>query len=647
MPISDDDSIYDGPLPLINPAEFKKSDDDKMRKYLRSWAETPGIPLNWHKSWDILRATLQKLEERGMEPQAAVMGLLHVEFKREEANSLDASSLAHLKDHLGTNYVPGLESVERAQIQEFCAKALQKISEVSAEITVDNERLRWSTGRHAILRGIVDPYLTLISPMRALPTEILQEIFIACLPECHNSVMHITQAPLLLGRVCSSWRRIALSTAALWSSVHVVVPYVDYPPPITDDVLNPVVQRLSDGLRNWLVYSGACPLSISLFAISRLPAVKRVFVDIIDQYRSRWITHDDLLKLRDLSPEDVPLLEALEIVDTNWDEPHPDSLRFVSVPPNLRSISLKYSHGYVPMPLCSWEHITTLCLESQISFFTLDLEQVLELLEQCANLRNCQLTFPILRGDLTASVTSTPRQITLPQLRMLAVTAELALDGTFNMASILGPLVLPSLQELAVIHLPSDGHFAEDPVVLDMLLALDELVARSSCALKALLIAHAIGDVDNLLRCLRRLPGLTRLDVDHRPLYLSGDPELMPLITALIPSLSESTPVLCPNLLHLRLIHCDTTDAYHPVLQTLIEARCQPPAEGSTWLRTTHLVLNLKCLSTLDGPKISMDMYPSHVQIIEPLEYNHRQPKQTSRWEGIPPEEIEDLSVLS
>ncbi|KAJ7115392.1 hypothetical protein C8R44DRAFT_223539 [Mycena epipterygia] len=292
-----------------------------------------------------------------MESQAAVMGLLHVKIRRKEANSLDASSLAHLKDHLGTNYVPSLESVERAQIQEFCAKALQKISEVSAEITLDNERLRWSTGRHAILRGIVDPYLALISPMRALPTEILQEIFIACLPECHNSVMHITQAPLLLGRVCSSWRRIALSTAALWSSVHVVVPYADYPPPISDDDLNPVFLQLCEGLHKWLERSGACPLSISLFSISRLGAVKRVFVDMIDQYKDLWkalkltqLTHDDLLKLRDLNPEDVPLLEALEIVDTNWDPSYPDSLHFVSVPPNLRSISLKYSHGYVPMP---------------------------------------------------------------------------------------------------------------------------------------------------------------------------------------------------------------------------------------------------------------------------------------------------------
>ncbi|KAJ7104981.1 hypothetical protein C8R44DRAFT_807373, partial [Mycena epipterygia] len=644
MSISDDWED-DGPPLLIRMEDFGRFNCDYVH---RSCAEIPGIPPNWHESWDILRATLQTLEEQGMDPQAAVMGLLHVEIKREEVNSLDASSLAHLTEHLGTNYVPGLESVERAQIQEFCANGLQKISKVSTEMKMDDERLRWSTGRHATLCGIVDPYLALISSMRALPTEILQEIFIACLPARHNAVMHITQAPLLLGRVCSSWRRITLSTAALWSSVHVVVPYPEYP--ISDDALNPVVSQLCEVLGRWLKGSGACPLSISLFAISRLCGGKRVLMDVIVPYSRRWrilkLTHDDILVLRDLPPEKVPLLEALEIVDTNWDEPHLDSLRFLSVPPNLRSISLKYSNGYVPIPLCSWERITTLCLESQMSFFTLDLEQVVEILGQCSNLRICRLTFPIFRDDLAASATSAARHITLPQLRVLAVTAELALDGTFNMANILAPLVLPSLQELAVIHLPSQG--AEDRVALDMLLALDELVARSSCVLKVLQIGHAIGDVDNLLRCLRRLPGLTRLDVDHRPLYLSGDPELMPLITALIPSLSESTPVLCPHLLHLRLIHCDTTDACHPVLQTLVETRCQPPAERSTWLRTAHLVLDLKCPSTLNGPQISMDMYPSHVQITEPVEYNHRQPTHwTYRWQGIPAEEIEDLSVLS
>ncbi|KAJ7688742.1 hypothetical protein B0H17DRAFT_1067999 [Mycena rosella] len=167
--------------------------------YLRqSCAEVPGIPRNWNESWSILRATLDTLEASGNTPYMAVLGLLHVELIREQNLALDSLSTSlsidHLQDRLGTNYVPS--ATERKQLLEFCAQGSQKISKVTAEIDVDHHRLISSYGRRLALRRRVDPHLELISPMRAVPPEILQEIFMACLPEDHNAIMHTSEVSL-------------------------------------------------------------------------------------------------------------------------------------------------------------------------------------------------------------------------------------------------------------------------------------------------------------------------------------------------------------------------------------------------------------------------------------------------------------------
>ncbi|KAJ7115395.1 hypothetical protein C8R44DRAFT_855388 [Mycena epipterygia] len=67
-----------------------------------------------------------------------------------------------------------------------------------------------------------------------------------------------------------------------------------------------------------------------------------------------------------------------------------------------------------------------------------------------------------------------------------------------------------------------------------------------------------------------------------------------------------------------------TTDADHPVLQTLIEARGQPLAEGRTQLKTEILVLKE---SNLDGTRIKLVMHPSEVNIIKTVEYKLPPPR--------------------
>ncbi|KAK7001333.1 hypothetical protein R3P38DRAFT_2385258, partial [Favolaschia claudopus] len=69
----------------------------------------------------------------------------------------------------------------------------------------------------------------LISYPRCLHTDLLENIFLACLPAGgisvirRNSVMSAHVAPLLLCRICSAWRKAAMSMRRPWASLRIPV----------------------------------------------------------------------------------------------------------------------------------------------------------------------------------------------------------------------------------------------------------------------------------------------------------------------------------------------------------------------------------------------------------------------------------------
>ncbi|KAF8180031.1 hypothetical protein K438DRAFT_1725683 [Mycena galopus ATCC 62051] len=554
------------------------------------------IPQNWNQSWDLLRDILQGLEERGMDPLSAILQLLHVRIIRDEAGDLDTSSVADLKPHLGTNYVPTPR--ERRTLEEHCQQSMEKIAEVSKIIQ----------GSHALrsaLQERVDPYLALLSPVRAMPPEILQQIFVGCLPTRHNAIMHPSDSPLLLGRVCSAWRTIALSTPELWSSVHVVVP------------TSPEPAAVCELLRTWLQRSGNWPLSISVFIPQGTGFEEnlRTFMNIILPHSPRWKSLRLLQRswpelLCKLSSEDVPSLEVLQIANAGSD---PHAIRILSIAPNLRDLSLQHYQGDAPIPPRQWDRITSLCLESRQNFFNLDAGQVLELIEQCTNLRSCRLGFPVGAPPLPIVSTSAAHQVTLLHLHTLFLTADVITTSPFNIVNFLAALVLPALRALDLNGLSFD--FSAVPLASDTLRALDELTSRSSCDIQSLRVQFSEGDPEALVRCLRHCSSLTTLDLSQPGLFNNGEP------SDLSSALQElADPALCPRLRHLRLTHCDRTDKIHPVLKTLIEARCAPSLANLNGASLRRVELNLMCESTLLTTKFAAAMHPSNVTISNPGE---------------------------
>ncbi|KAJ6485409.1 hypothetical protein C8R47DRAFT_538296 [Mycena vitilis] len=581
-----------------------------------SFAKIVGIPQNWHESWDVLYDTLKTLQDSGYSPYAAISGLLHVEIVREQASALDSSSVDQLKPHLETNYVSTEDELK--DIKQYIARGGEIAAELFKLIDADRHRLISSYGRMAALNELMRPYFALASPFRRMPPEILQEIFEACIPTRHFPIMDASCAPLLLGRVCRAWRAISLSTPVLWSAVHLVLKR------------NPT-EEAAEKLRVWLQRSGDSPLSISIVSVygSDEPDSGSI-VDIIRTHSRRLralvMSSGSAAHLILSNPPDFAVLEVLHILGHS---PSTDSqdLQWLSKIPNLHDLALRYGWtDEVSIPPCSWARFTNLSLDSGTDFFKLDVSQLMELVSQCVNLNSCHLSFPSFDNNPPVP-TSALKHVTLAHLASLSMTGRLEFNGGFNMAKILDALSLPALGELKVVEQDS-GPVEDSSSVSGLVLAIDNLVVRSSCALRQLSIHSDFGETQALIRCLL-LHGrtLTRLELERFVAY--GRPrvssDLNPVLEAL--TITE-TSALCPTLRNLCIANFDSTAESPLIARALIESRCSLAVPGVSRLESA----DLKFLAyTLPNRTEFIDaIYPCRISIREPKVWH------TDRAYGIP-----------
>ncbi|TDL22339.1 hypothetical protein BD410DRAFT_723013, partial [Rickenella mellea] len=122
-------------------------------------------------------------------------------------------------DVLGTNYVPTRH--ERRLLATVIQSKQQKLSSL-------NNAIASLFAKRKILNDDVLAHMALLIPARHFPSELLIEVFIHsidCLqptqgifgrPALRLPRPSVKQAPLVLGRICRRWRKIALSTPSLW-----------------------------------------------------------------------------------------------------------------------------------------------------------------------------------------------------------------------------------------------------------------------------------------------------------------------------------------------------------------------------------------------------------------------------------------------
>ncbi|KAJ7602109.1 hypothetical protein DFH06DRAFT_1259478 [Mycena polygramma] len=136
-------------------------------------------------------------------------------------------------------------------------------------------------------------------PILTLPTEITVEILVRCLPD-EPSGPRTDSAPLLLGRICRTWRNISLNTPELWSFLRVT---------LRDDFEDPPVEFVEA----WLMRAQNWPLTLVMDCFESSGHC----IKLLKQHSHMW--HDVMLVLRFdqfsfLAPDlHLPLLQRLAI----------------------------------------------------------------------------------------------------------------------------------------------------------------------------------------------------------------------------------------------------------------------------------------------------------------------------------------------
>ncbi|KAJ7160087.1 hypothetical protein C8R46DRAFT_1285428 [Mycena filopes] len=397
------------------------------------------------------------------------------------------------------------------------------------------------------LNAFVDAHKALLSPARRLPLDIIQEIFVACIPTHRNCVMSASEAPVLLGRICSSWRALSLSTPRLWAKLHIVEPphYFGLDP----ESQNKIAQRLQV-TKSWLARSGEYPLSISLqYPPGGAPVDTALDVDPLGgfllqaliPYAHRWqhidcttppSAFDDLAHLRE---SDVPLLETVVLhpIPFNWISGESESFGMLRGP-RVHSISAssnEFARDSLPL---RWRQLTVLNMHGATWETSMTSSRALDVLGRCPELRTCSL---VVNDRGSTEVLSHP-PIELKFLHTLDLSTE-NVDSAF--AHLLDCLsILPELRNFTLSGQadpetqtpPSMVRFIAHHTRLETLILNTDSFSRSS-----------------LLECLRSLPDtLQRLkmhDIPSHTLFSSLDDEALEVLT---PTPGMSSAICCPAL---------------------------------------------------------------------------------------------------
>ncbi|KAJ7120710.1 hypothetical protein C8R43DRAFT_1136652 [Mycena crocata] len=194
-----------------------------------------------------------------------------------------------------------------------------EIAALSMELAHLETLIRDLSARRAEIQESIEIKQALVAPVRRIPDDILRDIFLACLPTHRNAVMSTREAPLILCRICSTWRALASATPQIWASLHI---HIDF------TVANEGRTRATV---QWLERAAACPLALSICgnsvaaldldpdATDSVHLYHSLLLDTLVQSAPRWrdISLSDLPRsyFRKLYDSSAPLLRALRIRD--------------------------------------------------------------------------------------------------------------------------------------------------------------------------------------------------------------------------------------------------------------------------------------------------------------------------------------------
>ncbi|KAG8216749.1 hypothetical protein J3R82DRAFT_6964 [Butyriboletus roseoflavus] len=235
-----------------------------------------------------------------------------------------------------TNYAASGQDIHA--IDEIVRQRQAQLHDVTAELATVESIMKRVRDVHQRLLDKRDQIVAsmevhqgLVSCIRRLPTEILGEIFVRCLPPNTHIEPDIRTAPLLLMGVCRGWRKVVLGTPRLWCSLSV----------------RPSHRVLQQGLffyHHWLSRARGCPLSLAVD--TRRPPQNLVWryevTELLQPYMSRsarlHVTFDEATA-PDMLLKDIPMLEHLTL-EGDLRTAQKQKMTIVQPEPRLRSLTL-------------------------------------------------------------------------------------------------------------------------------------------------------------------------------------------------------------------------------------------------------------------------------------------------------------------
>ncbi|TFK42715.1 hypothetical protein BDQ12DRAFT_289853 [Crucibulum laeve] len=492
---------------------------------------------------------------------------------------------------LGTRILQPYDQL--AQLRDSLTEKERYLARIDQRITQTRALLKHLVTERHKTQASIYCHRELLHPIRRIPLELLQEIFISCLSNDQYLRPNPHKAPLSLTQVCTRWRQVSFATPTLWSSLAI-------------QLSKGHTQKRLCLIESWLSRSGCYPISLFAYLPSADDNFIAAFFHIFNSHRHHcrnlrltlphWC-HVPLLSVLNLG---MPVAKTLQI---RFLPANPGSL----IPPphqliiNRRSAPnlavLQWSSpGLQPVILSvSFAHIHRLDVDYRLSIF-----DCLKIMRNCPDLVECEFR-AITEWDGQTDSDGVEQPITLASLRSLALHAHM----TRSFGILFDHSTFPALQALKVVDLtlePGAGTWVQS--------SFDNFIARSHCALQTLQLLNVLSTEQELIQCLRwtsnSLVELRILDLKGIAIVKDGALELLT-----VKKNDSGEPLcVCPLLESLKLgSSLSSTDG---VLANMVESRWDPRLSRSPSSKTVSYLKSI-------NPRLDTGNHPEDIKRLDAL----------------------------
>ncbi|KAG7095865.1 hypothetical protein E1B28_006557 [Marasmius oreades] len=388
----------------------------------------------------------------------------------------------------------------KAVVSQYLKDANKELEEYEAEINRLQTAIYAVESKRDRLKRTAGLYRSLLSPIHAIPSEILNLIFAFF---CEENELNRSPLPaaLRLTMVCGRWRDIVASTPSLWSSI-----FIDFNGLLPEDlyVLNLLTER-------FLKQSQPAPLRLKLHLSEEdILAQALPSLNALVQNSHRWETLD-LSIARHVFPFTlfdricgrIPALRSLHLHEPgdggtdDWNGYPPlncfnscPSLQYLNINPSL------FPPTKLPFP---WDQIKTLRLELAYS------ESALPILSLCHGVEHLDVS-EVGGGDIEPYSDHIISD-SIKSISITKATTQLDVDDIFKYTTLKHVLSL----EIRGSHQPTGEWLRWDETMLH------DFLLRSSCSITELTL-HSLPIIDTqTLSLLHMMPSLRYLCLGEIP----------------------------------------------------------------------------------------------------------------------------------